>query len=101
LSEKFGVTPILIDEIVAEMLKAKLLVETNAENSGLVPGRDMQSIYIADILAAIDGKQTLSLPSSSEILATANIMDKLSKARMSVVGEQTLQDLVAELNNHN
>lgn len=101
LSENFGVTPILIDEIVGEMLKAKLLVETNGEVRGLVPARDMQTIYIADILAAIDGKQTLSLPANSEILATANIMDKLNKARMSVVGNQSLQELVAELNNHN
>ena len=94
LSETLGVAPNLIDEIVQDMLDEKLLSEISGGSDGLLPARDMQTIYISDILAALDGKQTISLPARDEINQSKDIMTKLGKAQQQALDGVTLQELV-------
>lgn len=97
LSDTLGIAPNLVDETVRELIHAKLLSETTGENEGLLPSRDMQNITIVDILSALDGRKTLSLPSSDETNASLEIMHKLANSQHQTLDGLTLQQLVIRI----
>jgi membrane protein len=97
LSDTLGIAPNLVDETVQELIDAKLLSETTGEDEGLLPSRDMQNITIVDILSALDGRKTLSLPCSDETNASLEIMHKLAGAQNQALDGLTLQQLVMRI----
>lgn len=53
LSERLEVPGELLNQVVITLLKTRLLVEASAGETGLMPARPLESIRVADILAAM------------------------------------------------
>ncbi|MGE3311692.1 MAG: YhjD/YihY/BrkB family envelope integrity protein [Limisphaerales bacterium] len=97
LAERLEVPGELLNKVVATLLSTRLLVEATAGDAGLLPARPLESIRVADILAAMRRGVGQRLPTrrdDAREVAESEIA-RVTEAE-SREGARTLADLVAE-----
>jgi DNA-binding IscR family transcriptional regulator len=76
-----------LEEITARLAQAGLLAQT--ENGGFVPGRDIATIALVDILAAVRGEHS-ALPSA----AVTGLLREIRSAEAACLEGRSLADFV-------
>jgi membrane protein len=96
IGEQLKVPSIALTPVVESLVNAGLLL--SIERVGLVPGKDMARIKLAEILHVVRQRgETGSYRGPRWIPGIAELGQELEAAVNGVVGEQTLADLVDEL----
>jgi membrane protein len=92
LCARFAMSSRLVGSVIRALQRQALLLET--DDGRLVPGRDLASIKVADVLSAVRYGQTPHDGRSSGLLAVDAVMDQVDGAITGAVQERTLSDLV-------
>jgi hypothetical protein len=92
LCARFATPSRLVGSVIRALQRHTLLLET--EDGRLVPGRDLASIDVADVLSAVRYGQTPQDGRTSGLPAVDAVMDQVDVAIAGAVQERTLSDLV-------
>lgn len=98
LSELFDVPTPFVRDVADLLIRAGLLLETDAETNTLLPARDLETIPLAAILDAVryGPGGTRALPPLKVAGALSDVFTKLDTAGNEALGERTLRDLVVD-----
>lgn len=86
------VPPNAILELLDVLMDKGLLVTTNGDTPCYLPARDIETIPVREVLAAVRGAPTIN-PGASSVNA---IMDEIDAAIERILGDKTLEDLILE-----
>jgi membrane protein len=97
LAESLEVPGELLNQVVGTLLKTRLLVEASTGENGLMPGRPLEAIRVADILAAMRRGVGTGLPTRKD---SARVQAETEIGRVveaeDHAGSKTLAELVAD-----
>lgn len=98
LSDLFDVPTPFVSEVAELLIRAGILLETDAETNTLLPARDLETITLAAILSAVRHGPggTRALPPLKATGALGDVFTILDNSGMEMLKERTLRDLVAQ-----
>lgn len=86
-----------LERLVAMLIEAGYLAETNAEPPELMPARDIATIRLMDLLEAVRSADEGFLRSERLALAPVDgLVQRLHDARVRTLGEMSLRDLLPD-----
>lgn len=98
LSDRLHVTGDALETVVSRLRDAGLLLGIDDEDESFVPARDMSTILLREIVAAVrDPGQKEDHPEHyvKTVERVDRLMDDVERAMAATLGERTLRDLVA------
>jgi len=99
IASKIQVTPEMIQPIVKQLLKSKILVRTDGLQSGLLPGRPPETIMVMDIINFIRSAGEHANCSMQQLPANNKLdtfLHQLEGAYQNHFGQVTLKELALE-----
>ncbi len=91
VSGNVGLPEKAVEQVVASLERSGLLERT--ETGGLVPGRDLAEIRVADVIAAVR-QPSPDLPQIRAEAAATELLERIEKSVDRELGDQTLRDLI-------
>ncbi|HAU06866.1 MAG TPA: hypothetical protein DCS49_03605, partial [Gammaproteobacteria bacterium] len=91
-----GISHRQLDEVLAPLLTAKLLVVTEAKGKSYQPGRDIAMITLADVLITLrqaKNKRELTWPTSSLM---TSYLAKAEQAQLELLTTKTLRQIIMD-----
>jgi membrane protein len=96
LAERLFLPSAILEPIVARLMQSNLLLV--AEDESLVPGRDLSSIRLADILDCVRNSSDSAAAQIQSIPAADNIARHAEEAMRASLREKNLRDWIGETN---
>jgi len=98
LSDRLHVTGDALETVISRLRDAGLLLAVGDEDEAFVPARDMSTIHLREVVAAVrDPGQREDHPEHyvKSVERVDRLMDEVERAMGAALGERTLRDLVA------
>lgn len=91
LAERFSLPLDRVGELLGELMRHGLLIETEGEPEAWVPARPPEQIFVIDVLALFE-REHARLPRADRL---GELFEQLDAERTRIVGEVSYADLVA------
>lgn len=97
LAEHLHVSEVVLEGVIASLIGQNYLVETQGDVHGIVPARDIATIDIASLLAAVDQADedpNLAVAAQRVPMPVEALLQQLAAQRVNATAGLTLRDLV-------